>query len=370
MQVDREANIMKVWIDINTPKQALFFMPVIRALEKDLDEVFVTTRVYPQATQMLDMLKIQAEVIGEHGGADLKSKLLADSKRIIDLTERVTDFDPDVLLSFVSPTAARIAFGLKIPHVTCSDSPHSFWVSKLVLPIVDFLVTSEYIPTEEWTRYGITADRIIKYKALDQAAWVRGFMPDPTVPEKLGVPSDFKGSIVTIRVEEAQASYLLGKASEKAPSLLSLIDHLANKHPEVEVFVLPRYPEQASIIAELHRESKNVHVITEVVDATSLIAQSALFVGAGGTMNAEAVLLGTPAIMTYADPLVVYDWLVEKKHLLWIRDRKLLLKTVDHILKNAEKEKSAAKSQAKKLLASMDDPINTILTTIKRLANP
>jgi predicted glycosyltransferase len=361
---------VKIWVDINTPKQALFFMPVIRALEKDLDEVFVTTRVYPQATQMLELLNIQAEVIGEHGGADLKSKLIADSKRIIDLTERVTNFNPDVLLSFVSPTAARVAFGLKIPHVTCSDSPHSFWVSKLVLPIVDFLVTSEYIPLKEWTRYGITADRIIRYKALDQATWVRGFMPDPSVPEKLGVPQDFKGHIVTVRIEEAQASYLLGKASEKVPSLLPLIDHLANKHPDVEVFVLPRYPEQASILKDLHKDSKNIHVITEVVDATSLIAQSSLFVGAGGTMNAEAVLLGTPAIMTFEDPLVVYNWLVEEKHLLWIRESKTLLDTVDRILKNPDKEKSAAQARAKNILASMDDPTNSILTTIKRLANP
>ncbi len=358
---------MKVWIDINTPKQARFFLPVIRALEKDLDEVFVTTRVYPQATQMLELLKVEAEVIGFHGGADLKSKLVADSKRIIDLAERIVSIQPDALLSFVSPTAARVAFGLKIPHVTCSDSPHSFWVSKLVLPLVDYLISSKYIPLDFWTKYGISADRIITYNALDQAAWVRGFTPDPSVPEQAGIPPDYTGPIVTLRLEEAQASYLLGKVEEEKPSLLPLINHLASNHSEVQVFLLARYPDQARILTSLYKKNPNIHIISQVIDTTSLIAQSTLFIGAGGTMNAEAMLLGIPAIMTFNDSLIVYDWLIKKNYIRWIKDENTLRSTVDQILADPQQERAKAQTNAKALLTKMEDPSNSILTTLKKL---
>ena len=44
---------MKVWIDILTPKQTLFFEPLIEALQERGDEVVVTSSRYREAELML-----------------------------------------------------------------------------------------------------------------------------------------------------------------------------------------------------------------------------------------------------------------------------------------------------------------------------
>ncbi|MHA1917759.1 MAG: DUF354 domain-containing protein [Candidatus Ranarchaeia archaeon] len=356
---------MKVWVDINTPKQALFFKPIISTLQKNGNELLVTSRLYPQVNQMLNLLEIKAEIIGRHGGADLKEKLEADSHRILSLSTRITSFKPDILLSFVSPTAARVAFGLKIPHITCSDSPHSRWVSKLVLPLADYLMSPSYIPKKEWTKFGIAENKIIQYTALDQVSWTRGFSPDPDILHKLGLPLDYNGLVVTIRIEEAQASYLLNKSSEESPTLIPLVDFLIENYPQVQIFLLPRYPSQTKALRVKYESCSSIHIIDRVIDTTSLISHSTLFVGAGGTMNAEAVLLGTPAIMTFKDPLIVYKWLVDKNYLIWAQNEKDLFRSVDKILKNSEVTKVKAKKIASQILLKMDDPSIKIINALK-----
>ena len=47
---------MKIWIDMLTPKQVLFFEPVIKALKERGDEIVVTSRHYREAELMkMDM---------------------------------------------------------------------------------------------------------------------------------------------------------------------------------------------------------------------------------------------------------------------------------------------------------------------------
>ncbi len=84
-------------------------------------------------------------------------------------------------------------------------------------------------------------------------------------------------------------------------------------------------------------------------------------------MNAEAVLLGTPAIMTFSDPLVVYQWLVNKKYLLWARSTPSLLEQVDLILQNSKIARARSQGIATKLLSSMDDPSKTIRGALKQV---
>jgi predicted glycosyltransferase len=46
---------MKVWIEVLTPKQALFFEPLYRALKREGHETLITTRVYREAEQSLEL---------------------------------------------------------------------------------------------------------------------------------------------------------------------------------------------------------------------------------------------------------------------------------------------------------------------------
>ena len=69
----------------------------------------------------------------------------------------------------------------------------------------------------------------------------------------------------------------------------------------VHAVVLPRTAEQRAAIRALGLPS--LHVPEHAVDAQSLVALADLVVSAGGTMNREAVALGTPVYTTFAGRL-------------------------------------------------------------------
>jgi hypothetical protein len=69
------------------------------------------------------------------------------------------------------------------------------------------------------------------------------------------------------------------------------------------ILMIPRFREQEEIFAE----NKNVNIIKPPVDTFSLIKKCDLVIGAGGTMNREAALLGTPVISCYPGKLLAVD---------------------------------------------------------------
>ncbi len=71
--------------------------------------------------------------------------------------------------------------------------------------------------------------------------------------------------------------------------------------PGVHAVVLPRTPAQRDFVERL--ELPSVLVPEHAVDAQSLIALSDLVISAGGTMNREAVALGTKVFTTYGGRL-------------------------------------------------------------------
>jgi hypothetical protein len=73
------------------------------------------------------------------------------------------------------------------------------------------------------------------------------------------------------------------------------------RRDDVRSVVLPRTPEQANRIRAL--ELPSVVVPEQAVDGQSLVAGADLVVSAGGTMNREAVVLGTPVYTTFAGRL-------------------------------------------------------------------
>ena len=113
---------MKVAIDILTPKQCMLFSRLSARLEEEGVEVLRTTRRYREVNQLLRLKGLDAIVVGRHGGGTLEGKLRASTQRILRLTSIIMEWRPDVMVSFSSPEAARVAFGLKIPHVCVNDS--------------------------------------------------------------------------------------------------------------------------------------------------------------------------------------------------------------------------------------------------------
>src|SRR2546422_5081980 len=120
---------MKVWIDVLTPKHALFFEPLYRNLVRDGHELLLTTRTYREAVEALRLKQLRFRIVGEHGGGSRYGKLLASGRRVVKLARLIESWRPDTAVSFSSPEAARVAFGLGVPHIAVNDSPHSLLVA-------------------------------------------------------------------------------------------------------------------------------------------------------------------------------------------------------------------------------------------------
>jgi len=320
----------------------------------------VTPRRNSEASQTLQLKKITFTIVGEHAGATAYGKLAASGHRITKLAELINTWKPDVAVSFSSPEAARVAFGLAIPHIAANDSPHAWQVAKLTLPLSHYLCYPWIIPRSVWTELGANRNSLVPYRALDAAAWLKGFKPNPRVLPALGLDRD--RPVILLRTEEAFAAYLIGKATDRAPIVLPIIKELLKRRVEAQIVVSTRYGLQAPILKKTFHEK--VTVLDRIVDSPSLLARSAIFVGSGGTMTVEAALLGTIAISCFPGPKPLYISYLEKKKLVdTIFSPKQIASKAADALTNPEKF-TTREERGTALLKWMEDPSQRILAKI------
>lgn len=349
-----------VAIDILTPKQALLFNEVIKRLGERGIAAHCTTRRYFEAEEMLRFLGLRARRIGRHGGATPRGKLEAHAERVRIMAAYYSKVRPDLVLSFSSPEAARTAFGLVIPHVSVNDSPHASAVARLTIPLSSVLLTPWIIPSGEWTRYGIGGRGIIKYRALDPASWLRGFRPSREILHELDL--DQARPIVTIRPQEHLAAYLRGERADPSEEIARAMAKLLIARPDIQVVVVSRYGNASRYRGIFGRTAK----VTEgVIDGKSLIGLSALFIGAGGTMTAEAALQGVPTISIYPKSTVVEDYLVRNG--LVVKAKGNLYELALERVHRTPRELKALRRRAVGILDGMEDPAVRIAGAVEGL---
>jgi len=350
---------LKIWIDILTPKQANFFAPLVKRLRRRGTRVLVTTREYREVNQLLKMRRISALKVGRHGGAALKAKLISSARRITELASLLASHDCQSAISLSSPEAARVAYGLSIPHYCVSDSPHAEAVSRLTIPLSKMLFTPKAIPLNAWRNYGINRSCIVRYNALDPAAWLKDFKPDPIILDELGL--DRSRPIVTIRPEEGQASYLISQGFRN-PLSMSLAQALVRETSQTQVVMIPRYD-----LTTFARKpvGGSVTVPSSAIDATSLLYYSNLFLGGGGTMTAEAALLGVPSISFYPGPPTYVDrYLMRLGLVTRMGSVRAIVRHAIRILRDPNYEKTS-RAKSTKIVSRMEDPIAVIEKHLK-----
>ncbi len=355
---------MKVLIDVLTPKQCMLFAKLSEYLRRDGHQILAVTRKYREVNQLLEMKGMKAHVVGVHGGSDLKNKLEASAHRTLKLASLVAELQPDVAVSFASPETSRVAFGLGIPHVCLNDSPHSEAVARLTVPLVTLLLTPRFIPKAAWTKFGIEPSKIMQYNAIDPWVWLKDFKPDERILDQLGLDR-FK-PIVVFRAEESFASYLLGRAS-KSPSWTRLLDELLNSPIAFQAVVLPRYESQIAFLTR--RFGSRATVCKSAIDAPNLLAYASIFVGAGGTMTAEAALLGVPTLSCYpGKPFLIEKYLVRRGLIIREASCKKVGERVLKIFNNLDSVKRAQTLKAKQLTNTFEDPSEVVARAIKKVA--
>jgi hypothetical protein len=341
---------LKLWFDVLTPKQLLFFEPMIKRIKKN-HTVLCTSRDYQQVTQLAKIRGLKLKIIGKHGGTKRHDKLNASLHRSKSLSLRIKQFSPDITVSFCSPEAARVSYGLGISHICFSDSPHATAVMRLVVPLVQKLLIPWIIPKKEFTKFGIDSKDIVSYRAIDAAIIAkRKISKNNKTRSKKNIRK-----IILVRVEEEYASY-----STKRRPAIPIIKEILKNFSNEEIVVMGRYSSQVKHLEQVF--GKKIRMLNKVVDSKNLLENTDVFIGSGGTMTAESALLGIPTISYNAVPNIIEAYLVKKKLVIRKTNPKQIANSIEKILRSSN---SSIKKRSKKMMNSMEDPYLTLVKTMK-----
>ena len=151
------------------------------------------------------------------------------------------------------------------------------------------VLAPDTIPLERLARLGAKGEKLVLYPGLKEEYYLAGFEPDPAVLDELDL--DREKVLVVVRPPPETSEY-----HARNDLYGATIDRLAAA-PEAQAVVIPRTESQGEAIRAMHAD--NLVVPERAIDAQSLIAYADLVVSAGGTMNREAVALGTPVFTTF-----------------------------------------------------------------------
>jgi Uncharacterized protein conserved in archaea len=278
---------MRALFDALTPKQAR--IAALLRLEGGLD-LTITCREYYHVRDMLDRYAVGYRCIGRYGETPYE-KLVEGLRRQLELAELVKDLDG--VLSFPSPDAVRVAFGLGKKSVVLNDTPHAYHANSLTIPLSEYLIAPAAIPEEAWRPY--CPKRVAVFDGLFEYMWVSRHRPDVETVRRLGLEP---GRYVVFRPEEAKAAYYRWSNVELRRRLVDLARGLG-----YTVVNVPRYDDQ--II-------EGAINLTKAVDHLDLAYYAAAVITGGMTMATEAALLGTPALSYFPEGLYVDTYLEMK----------------------------------------------------------
>ncbi|MEB3757361.1 MAG: DUF354 domain-containing protein [Desulfurococcales archaeon] len=339
----------KIWVDVRTPKQALIAATIYQELVREGFDVLVTARKYDYTISNLERNNVKPIIVGGYGDS-LKEKLVVELERALELVDIVERENPCLLLSYPSPSAARVAFGLGLKHIALCDTPHAFAANRLDFPLADVAVFSSFIADEMIWSVLEKFTSIATYRGVDELLWIKKIEPNPSVLASLGLKEN---EYVVIRPEEYKAHYY---PAEK-PMVLRLIDTVlkAGYTP----VVLPRYKDQLDMLSSNDR----VVIPAEAVDGPSLERFAALVVTGGGTMAREAALLGTPGVTLFPRPMKQDVVLRSMGFPIYNLKKEEALEFIEKVLEEPDKYRVDTRG----LLEALESPMPVILEWVSRL---
>ncbi|MEA2180295.1 MAG: uncharacterized protein QOG77_3592 [Solirubrobacteraceae bacterium] len=303
---------MRVWIDLTNTAHVVVLKPLVELLEADGHEVQMTARPLSHTVELLDDWGHPYTVLGAYGGAGKLGKAQAAADRVVRMLRFGRGKGFDAALAHGSTDLPMACRALRIPNATMFDYEFAVVQHHVNCRLANRVLVPDAIPAERLARFGARGDKLIRYPGLKEEYYLHGFQPDAALPERLGVQPG--APLAVVRTPPAYALYLGGAESALLPRVLQRL-----AAGGAQTVVLPRTPAQAEAVVALGIDG--VHVPRRAVDGRSLVALADLLVSAGGTMNREAAVLGTPVWSMFEGPLgAVDEMLVHQGRLRLLRD--------------------------------------------------
>jgi predicted glycosyltransferase len=276
--------------------------PIIERLEAAGHRVSVTAREYGQTEGVLDRLGVPYESVGSHAGRSVARKAGAVAGRSLALGRWARRRGFDLALGHGSVDLGVVAGLLRIPAVQMQDYEHAGIQRQIAFRAARRVLVPDSIPVEAMRRAGATEPKLRRYPGLKEDYYLADFSPDPAILDQLELDRD--RILLVMRPSPETSAYHASNPLETV-----LLERLAANR-DVQAVVIPRTSRQAQVVGELRSRdpgARSLILPDRAIDAQSLIAFADLVVSAGGTMNREAVALGTPAYTIFSGRMGAVD---------------------------------------------------------------
>jgi uncharacterized protein len=285
---------VRVWVDLTNSPHVLVMRPLIEVMRADGHEVEVTAREFAQTLELLERFGMEHTAIGRHRGERLVPKAAGLVSRSLALARWARPRNFDVALGHGSNDITVAAKLLGIPSATAFDYEFATVQHNVNCRLARAVVVPDAIPPERLYRYGARG-KIRAYPGLKEEYYLADFEPSTGVLDQLAI--DRGAPLAVVRTPPDVSLYHRFENDLFSQVLERL------RADTVQAVVLPRTPDQR---ADLQRLGGFV-VPERAVDAQSLVAYADVVISAGGTMNREAVALGTPVYTTFEGRLGAVD---------------------------------------------------------------
>ena len=271
---------MKVLIGIQHPKQVHLFRNSYFQLTGKQHQVKVLAIDKEITRELLEKYHIPYILLGKNQPT-LGKKALSLVGREYQTLKIAREFRPDLIVGRAVPHLAHVSALLRIPFIIFEDTELAAAIHKITVPFASTIITpSSYL--------GNFGEKHIRYNGFDELSYLhpRYFSPDPGVLKDLGL-------------KEGDPFIILRFISWNAyhdSSLKGISDYTAlirELEPFGKVFVSSEGPLDPAL--------EKYRLRIEPDKAHSLLYYASLYLGEGGTMAAEAAILGTPAIHIEGD---------------------------------------------------------------------
>ena len=300
---------MRVWIDLANSPHVPLLAPVAQRLEQQGHEVVLSARDHAQTVELARRIWPDVEVVGGASPPGRAAKAASIAQRARTLGGLARRKRPDVAFShgsYAQLAAARMA---GVPSVTMMDYEHQP-ANHLSFRLARRVIVPEVFPEAALRRFGARAPHVVRYPGFKEELYLDGFEPDTRVLDELQLDRD---RVIAVFRPPPEGALYHRMANERFEDVL----RVALARDSVQVVVLPRSAEQRT----RYSVRGGVLVPAHALDGSSLLALADVAVGAGGTMNRESALLGTPTYTVFAGKLAAVDAeLVRRGLLVDLRD--------------------------------------------------
>lgn len=325
-----------IWIDIDTPKYALFFASFYKELKKIDPDIWVTTRSSPGYTETEDLLKvynIPATITGVYGGQNIQDKFLARLNRQKEFVELIKEKGtPRALLCGGVVDSIQTAYGLGIPICNFYDTPliggevdlsKLTHVTRLTTPLSSLFFHPFVLPRSIYKHLGLQDEQIITHNFIDVCLWMKNIKRDSRKDFRKKYNLDLNKPTILLREEEYKASYV----KKKTPLFYDLIP-LLKEHINANLVIFPRYEHDELV----DKFSAIATVITDKLNIDEYYPFIDMLIGGGGTMNLEAVYYGIPTISLRSLWLIHDKYLIDNQLMHWTDDANKAIELVKQLL--------------------------------------